>query len=369
MEAGTGEKGTSMNKQTILIVDDDKEIVRSLEENISLLPASYNVKTSFEGKNALEILEKETIDLMILDIQMPDMNGFQLLTELRDKGIWLPIIIVSDKAIDEKNKELKQFGIIDSFKKPFLPERIVIDIDDIIKNRGKTDLIKNIGLHTIMQVIEMEKKTGILTVKIGAENGRIFFKDGNLMDIEVKGLSTKEALRECMNSLYEDREISIEYINHRKEQKINMSLMQIAMEASRIKDEKKISPASPAPGGQNKKLSKNEHISLITNLLNSLKEVESYIIADTEGEVLSSSSENYKEEILNSSLYLWVIGTHLGAEFKMGAPTGLVYYRKARKRLLHEFQDYVMILDLMEITKFSAFKKKLPALLSKLVLE
>ncbi len=356
-----------MNEQTILIVDDDKEIVRSLKENILAISKNYTVKTSYEGKSALEILEKEEIDFMILDLQMPVMNGLQLLAELHNKGIWLPIIIISDTVINEEKKGFKEFGVIDFFKKPFLPERIVITIDEIMKNRGKTDLIKNFGLPAIMQLIAMENKTGILTVKIGEENGKIFFKDGNLIDIEIKGLSREEALKECINSLYDEKEISIEYINHRKEKKINMTLMEMVMEASRIRDETKAPPGN-AETGENRKISKSGNLSIITNLLNSLKELESYIIADAKGEILTASSKNYNDDVLNASIYLWVIGSRLGNEFKMGEPANLIYYLKTRKRLIYKYNDYIIILDLTEIAKFSAFKKKLNELFNRLVL-
>ncbi len=357
-----------MNEQTILIVDDDKEIVQSLKKNILAINTNYTVKTSHDGKNALEILEKEEIDFMILDLEMPVMNGLQLLAELHNKGIWLPIIIISDTKVNEERKEFKEFGVIDFFKKPFLPERMVINIDEIMRNRGRTDLIKNFGLPAMMQLIEMEKKTGILTVKIGKENGKIFFKDGKLMDIEVKGLSRGESLKECINSFYDEKEISIEYINHRKDKKINMTLMEMVMEASRIRDEKKLSSEQTATTPQNWEISEGDHISIIANLLHSLKEVESYIIANAKGEILTASSKNYNEDVLNASIYLWVIGVRFGNEFKMGEPANLIYYLKTRKRLIYKYNDYIIILDLTEITKFSAFKKKLDELFNRLIL-
>jgi len=358
----------TMNEQTILIVDDDKEIVQSLKKNILAINKNYTVKTSHDGKNALEILEKEEIDFLILDLQMPVMNGLQLLAELHIKKIWLPIIIISDTKVNEEKKEFKEFGVIDFVKKPFLPERMVINIDEMMRNRGKTDLIKNFGLPAMMQLIEMEKKTGILTVKIGKENGKIFFKEGKLMDIEVKELSTGEALKECINSLYDEKEISIEYINHRKEKKINMTLMEMVMEASRIRDEKKRSPEHTTALDQNREISESDHLSIIANLLHSLREVERFIIADAKGEILTASSNNYNEDILNASIYLWVIGARFGNEFKMGEPANLIYYLKARKRLIYKYNDYIIILDLTEIAKFSAFKKKLNELFNRLVL-
>ncbi|MCI0470393.1 MAG: DUF4388 domain-containing protein, partial [Candidatus Aminicenantes bacterium] len=270
--------------------------------------------------------------------------------------------------IDEANKEFQEFGVIEFFKKPFLPEKVVVTMDEILGNKEKADLIKNFSLPAIMQLINMEKRTGIITAKIGKENGRIFFKNGKLMDIKIKGLSSPAALEECMNSLYEEREISIEYIDHKIGKQIDMTLMEMVMEASRINDERRIIPKN-APGEQDSRSHIHENLAIMTDLLNSFKEVESYIITDSEGEILKASAENYNELVLNSSIYLWVIGNKISEALRLGKTANMVYYRNAKKRIIQRFDDYIVILDLTAITKFAIFKKKLTELLDKLVLK
>ncbi|MCP5103186.1 MAG: response regulator, partial [bacterium] len=146
-----------MNKHTILIVEDNRDIVRGITENISEISDNYTFKVAYDGKDVLDILEKEKMDLVILDIQVPGMNGLHLLTSLQKKGIWLPIIILTDSNIDEQDKRLREFGVVELLKKPFLPEKLVIRIAEIMKNRAKRDLIKNLSLPSILQLIEMEK--------------------------------------------------------------------------------------------------------------------------------------------------------------------------------------------------------------------
>ena len=360
-----------MKTQTILIVNDDTEIIAALKDNLQILTGHYEVKTAADGERALKILQEEKIDFMVLDLQLPVMTGLQLLAELNNKRIWLPTIILSDEKIDETNKEFQNFGIIEFYKKPFLTEKIVFDLDDILKNRKKADLIKNFSLPAIMQLINMEKRTGIITVKIGKEDGKIFFGNGKLMDINIKGLSSEEALKECIHSFYDDREITIEYIEHRKKKKIDMSLIEMVMEASRINDEKRVPQAKDITGKrdrQGREVSQNDHLSTITALLNSLKELDSYIIADGEGEILEASSKDVNDLTLNSSIYLWVIGNKISDALKLGKPGNIIYYRKAKKRFIHKFKEYILIFDLTEIAKFSAFKKKLYELLDKLIL-
>lgn len=355
-----------MSKYTVLIVDGDEEVVLGLKENLSELSNDYTVLTADDGQDALEIIENERLGLVILDVQVTGINGLQLLTQLREKGIWLPIVITTDSNMDENDGRLIEFGIVDFIKKPFIPEKVVIRIDEIMKNKEKKDLIKNLSLPSILQLIEMEKRTGLLTIKIGKERGRIFFKNGKLMDVQMKGLSTEDALEKFIYSLYEDREISIQYIKHRKDRKINMSLMQIVMEASRIKDEKGLTGTNGGTEEETGKPEESESLPVITDLLNSLREVDNYIISNDKGDVLTASPEDYNEDVLNSSIYLSIIGDKFGNDLNLGEPANLICYLKSKKRLIQKYSDFIVIMELTKMTKYSVFKEKLNTLLANL---
>jgi hypothetical protein len=112
---------------------------------------------------------------------------------------------------------------------------------------------------------------------------------------------------------------------------------------------------------------KDNNLAGISNLLNSLKEVESYIITDMEGRIHMTSSESYNENTINSSIYLWVIGTQFGSEFNLGEPASLIYYLKTRKMLIQKYHDYIIILNLIDIVKFPVFKRKLYELFNRMI--
>lgn len=112
---------------------------------------------------------------------------------------------------------------------------------------------------------------------------------------------------------------------------------------------------------------KNDSLANISNMLNSLKEVESYIITDMEGRIHMASSENYSENTINSSIYLWVIGSQFGAEINTGEPTNLIYYMNTRKMLIQKYNDYLIILNLIDIAKFPVFKRKLYELFNRVI--
>lgn len=226
-----------MDKQTILIVDDDRKLVQLLKETILNEENGYEVRTAYNGKEALNVIKKEKVDLVLLDISMPVMSGIQVLTELHNKKMWLPTIILTAYGEKEVDKKFQEFGIVDFINKPLDLKKLVKRIGEVLKNREHKDSISGMSLSAILQVLEMEQRTGVLTIKTKDSEGRIFFKDGRFVDIEAGDLSLEEALGEFIGNSSMNKEISIEYLNHRRSERINKSLTEILLEASRIHDE------------------------------------------------------------------------------------------------------------------------------------
>ncbi|MCK5055922.1 MAG: response regulator [Candidatus Aminicenantes bacterium] len=228
-----------MDKQTILIVDDEKKIVELLKETITKMSKNYRILEAYNGKEALEKIDKEKIDLVLLDIKMPVMSGVQVLTELHNKKLWLPIIILTAYNVSDIEVNFREFGIVDYLSKPLDMVMLKSTIGQVLRNREQKDSITGMSLAAILQVLEMEQRTGVMTIKMEDKNGRIFFREGRVVDIEAGGLSVEEALGYLLDTEKEDedREISIEYLNHKRTEKINKSLTEILLEASRILDE------------------------------------------------------------------------------------------------------------------------------------
>ncbi len=112
---------------------------------------------------------------------------------------------------------------------------------------------------------------------------------------------------------------------------------------------------------------RNDSLANISNLLNSLKEVESYIITDIEGKIHMASCENYSENTINSSIYLWVTGSQFGNTLNIGEPTNLIYYLKNKKMLIQKYHGYLIILNLIDIAQFPVFKRKLYEMFNRII--
>lgn len=100
----------------ILVCDDDREIVDAIE--IYLMPEGYHVFKAYDGIQAIEILKKEDIQLLLIDVMMPRMDGIRAALKIREKSN-IPIIILSAKTEDADKVMGLNVGADDYITKPF----------------------------------------------------------------------------------------------------------------------------------------------------------------------------------------------------------------------------------------------------------
>ena len=115
----------------ILIVDDDKNI-RKLMKAV-LESAGYNVYTAKDGQVALELIDGVKIDIAIVDIMMPNMDGYEFTKTLRQGNADLPIIMVSAKQLPEDRKKGFLVGIDDYMVKPVDNEELLLHLKALLR--------------------------------------------------------------------------------------------------------------------------------------------------------------------------------------------------------------------------------------------
>ena len=108
--------------QNILVCDDDKQIVEAI--SIYLTGEGYNVLKAYDGFEALKIMEKESLDLLILDVMMPGLDGIRTTLKIRENSS-IPIIILSAKSEDQDKILGLNIGADDYITKPFNPLELV----------------------------------------------------------------------------------------------------------------------------------------------------------------------------------------------------------------------------------------------------
>ena len=112
-------------QKKILVVDDDELVLLALEE--LLRPKGYIVETVDSGQKALDLAKKESFDLVILDIVMPEVSGYEVCKKLRmlEGGEDIPIIMLTAKNSDEDREKGIEAGANLFLSKPISPEKLV----------------------------------------------------------------------------------------------------------------------------------------------------------------------------------------------------------------------------------------------------
>ena len=143
---------------TILVCDDDKEIVEAIE--IYLMQEGYDVEKAYDGIQAVEIMKNKKIDLMIIDVMMPKLDGIRATLQIR-KESRVPIIILSAKTEDADKILGLNVGADDYVTKPFNPLELVARVKSQIRrytNLGSMEKHENI-LQSGGLVIDKSAKT------------------------------------------------------------------------------------------------------------------------------------------------------------------------------------------------------------------
>ncbi|MEG0855347.1 MAG: response regulator transcription factor [Terrisporobacter sp.] len=136
---------------TILVVDDEKEIRNLIE--IYLKNEGYNVIKASDGEEALRILQREDIQLMVLDVMMPKMDGMEVCTRVRE-NLNIPIVMLSAKSEDMDKIQGIMTGADDYLTKPFNPLELSVRVKALLRRTYYfNNLKKNDNIITIENLI------------------------------------------------------------------------------------------------------------------------------------------------------------------------------------------------------------------------
>lgn len=121
--------------KTILIIEDDAVVVQGLEE--TLKAEHFRVVPAFTGEKGFLYAKREPVDLIILDLKLPDMNGEDICRNLRKNGINIPILILTSKRQEMDQVLLLEMGADDYVMKPFSTRVLVARMHALLRRKGE----------------------------------------------------------------------------------------------------------------------------------------------------------------------------------------------------------------------------------------
>ncbi|MFN4150509.1 MAG: response regulator, partial [Candidatus Sericytochromatia bacterium] len=186
--------------------------------------------------DALKLLNIEKFDVVISDIKMPDLNGFEIMIWMKRNNISSKLIIVSSTINDLMRKNYGKYDVIQILKKPIDIQNLIEVIDDSLKDDFKAD-ITDINTFDLVRILLMTHKDKLLVIKseISQNIGKVYVKNGEVIHAEYKDLKGLDAFYKIMsiqNGSFEELEWE-----EPENRTINYPADFLMMESARVIDE------------------------------------------------------------------------------------------------------------------------------------
>lgn len=220
--------------KSVLITDDEPSFLLSLQDGLKVHENKFAIVTARNGQEAIERLQQSTIDLLVTDLEMPLMNGFELLAWTSRERPQLPVIVMTAFGTPEIESQLAQYETLQYLEKPLdlktLEDAILAGLEN-----GTKSFIQGITPAAFLQLLNLEKKSCTLKIRSAEGTGYLYLLEGNLIDAECEGLTGEKAAHQIV--CWEKTEIEMDNHCQRLENSIEISLESILLNAHRLKDE------------------------------------------------------------------------------------------------------------------------------------
>lgn len=185
-----------------LVVEDDKVLSENICESIKHM---FQVTQAYDGKSGLHMSHQDEFDMVILDIMMPDMDGYEVLESLRSSGIRTPVLILT--ALDKVSDKVKglKLGADDYLAKPFDIDELLARIEAIARRTtGYTD--------NTLEFIDLTLNPSLRTAKIGGKKLELHGKQYDLLEYLISNKNIivhKERIFQRIWGFYSNTDFSV----------------------------------------------------------------------------------------------------------------------------------------------------------------
>lgn len=203
--------------QNILVCDDERDIVEALR--IYLNAEGYNVYQAYNGKEALDVLKKEKIHLVLLDIMMPVMDGISTISAIREKSN-VPVILLTAKSEDTDKILGLNIGADDYITKPFNPVEVIARVRSQLRRYLNFGTIETKA--SVLKIGNIELDDESKTVSVDGDNVSLTKREFSILRLLMKNPDKLFAPSEIYRQVWQDEPLGAEntvavHIRHLRE--------------------------------------------------------------------------------------------------------------------------------------------------------
>ena len=186
---------------TVLVCDDDKEIVNAIE--IYLVQEGYRVLKAYDGIQAIDMLKKEEVHLLVIDVMMPRMDGIRATLKIREESS-IPIIILSAKTEDSDKILGLNIGADDYVSKPFNPLELVARVKSQLRRYTALGTMKDAEDGNIFSTGGLEINDDLKEVTVDGELVKLTPIEYNILLLLVKHQGKVFSINQIYESIWNE---------------------------------------------------------------------------------------------------------------------------------------------------------------------
>ncbi len=223
--------------KNVLVVDDEETLLMIMVGRFEDYQDRFNVFTAGNGKEAVKILESETIDLVVTDLKMPEMDGIELIAYMSANFPSIPTIAASAYCTPEVQAKLEGLGTLRVMDKPVNLDLLAQSVLKGLEQAHQGGSLSGISLSSFLQIIEMEEKSCMVEVHGEAQRRGFFYLiRGELHDAVCGEKNGEDAA--CEMIAWDNVQLYLKDLPRKKlDRRIDKSLMSVVMEGLKRKDE------------------------------------------------------------------------------------------------------------------------------------
>ena len=341
-------------KSKVLVVDDEETLTWSMAKTLAKDAGKYELIIANSGEDALKILEKGPLDVVVTDIKMPGLNGLELLSIIREKYPSTKVIIMTAYGSPEVHKEATRRGSYYYLEKPFeISEIRTLILNALQEKRGGfIGQVVDLQLVDIIQMGCLGRFTMSLSISQGNEEGLIYFKNGEIVHAELSDLEGKEALNTMLG--WNEGSFNSQMGISPPKETITEPWEHLLLEGMRRRDETTateekdssvlLQEVEEAFEDLDKAAAAKELLERLLRILASIEGFQKGIWVDAKGTVLTTDDQPFTERETAIPSLMFTMASRLGKTLGNAHPLRITLgYKNSQTTIMRYNQLYLMI--------------------------
>jgi CheY-like chemotaxis protein len=348
----------------VLVVDDEETLTWSMTKTLEKDKGKYELIITNTGTDALHVLAQNPIDVVVTDIRMPDIDGLDLLSRIREKYPSTKVIIMTAYGSPEVQKEATRRGSYYYIEKPFE----ISDIRTLIlkaleeKRGGFVGQVVDLQLIDIIQMACLGRFTMSLAISKGDEEGLIYFKNGEIAHAEIGDLDGKDALYTILNwnegrfnsqmGISPPRETIVDRWEHLL---LEGMRRQDETAAAELDSKVLLHEVEQAFEALDKDVAAKEWLEKLLRILKTIEGFQKGLWIDTKGTVLTNDDQEFTENETIMPLLMFTMASRVGKILGDSQPLRINLASRNDQRMIMMYNHLLLMIALQGKTSADEF--------------